>query len=309
MNKQLGMEKAADSLVNPSSREDSVTWKDYVQITKPRIIQSNLIAAFGGFWVASKWDIDWLLLIQVLIGCTLVMASACVFNNYLDRELDTKMDRTRERPTATGKLKPSHVLVYGSILGLIGLAVLLLINLWSAILGIVGMFVYVVVYTLWLKRTSTWSTSMGGVSGAMPPMIGYVAVTGEVDMGAWLLFAFLFLWQPPHFWALGIRRKEEYRAAGFPLLPVVKGVKRTKLQMIPYVVLLIVFPILMYTYKYTGMIFLVAGVLLALVWLIICFQGFTAKNDEAWSKKAFMFSVNYLMIMFLIMILDTATKA
>ncbi|MFC5987453.1 heme o synthase [Marinicrinis lubricantis] len=303
------MEKAADSLVNPSSREDSVTWKDYVQITKPRIIQSNLIAAFGGFWVASKWDIDWLLLIQVLIGCTLVMASACVFNNYLDRELDTKMDRTRERPTATGKLKPSHVLVYGSILGLIGLAVLLLINLWSAILGIVGMFVYVVVYTLWLKRTSTWSTSMGGVSGAMPPMIGYVAVTGEVDMGAWLLFAFLFLWQPPHFWALGIRRKEEYRAAGFPLLPVVKGVKRTKLQMIPYVVLLIVFPILMYTYKYTGMIFLVAGVLLALVWLIICFQGFTAKNDEAWSKKAFMFSVNYLMIMFLIMILDTATKA
>src|SRR5690606_9760353 len=125
----------------------------------------------------------------------------------------------------------------------------------------------VVIYTIWLKRTSTWSTSVGGISGAMPPVIGYVAVSGEMDLGAWLLFAMLFLWQPPHFWALGIRRKEEYRAAGYPLLPVVKGTLRTKIQMIPYVVLLVASTVLLFVYDYVGWIFLIVSGALGLIWL------------------------------------------
>lgn len=167
------------------------------------------------------------------------------------------------------------------------------------------MFVYVVVYTLWLKRSSTWSTSVGAISGAMPPVIGYVAVTGSVDMAAVLLFALLFLWQPPHFWALGIRRVEEYRAAGFPLLPVVKGIKRTKYQMIPYLVLLIPIPILMYAYGYAGIFFLVIGLLLAIWWLYAALQGFRAKDDEAWSKKVFIISINYLTLSLIVLILNT----
>lgn len=243
---------------------------------------------------------------MTLLGTVLVMASACVFNNYFDRELDMKMERTRDRSLPTGRLTPKVVLWYAIILGVVGLATLFGFSGWMAgVFGLVGMLVYVVVYTLWLKRTSTWSTSVGAISGAMPPVIGYVAVTGTVDMGAILLFALLFLWQPPHFWALGIRRVEEYRAAGFPLLPVVKGIKRTKIQMIPYLVLLIPLPILMYTYGYAGKFFLVIGLLLSIGWLYTAIKGFWAKDDEVWSKKVFMFSINYLTLSLIVLILNT----
>ncbi|MFD2613750.1 heme o synthase [Paenibacillus gansuensis] len=281
-------------------------WKDYIQLTKPRILMSNLIAAFGGFWLASKWDIQWNLLLYTLIGTTLVMASSCVFNNYLDRELDTKMARTSNRPLATGRINPSSVFMYGTVLGIIGLAVLfLLVNTLAGFLGIIGMIVYVGIYTAWLKRTSTLSTAIGGLSGAMPPVIGYCAVSETMDIGAWLLIAILFLWQPPHFWALGIYRKEEYRAAGFPLLPVVKGVHRTKVQMIPYLVLLIAANVAMYLYNYVGWIYLTVTTLLGIYWLVSALSGFKAKDDDLWARKNFKLSVNFLMILFLVMIVDT----
>jgi protoheme IX farnesyltransferase len=283
--------------------------KDLVALTKPRIIRLNLIAAFGGFWVASKWDwetiFSWSLL-WMLLGSALTMASACVFNNYLDRELDMKMERTRDRALPQNRMTPRFVLMYGIVLGAIGLIVLFaLVNVLSGWLGLLGMFVYVVIYTMWLKRSSTWSTSIGGVSGAMPPVIGYCAVTNTVDEGAWILFALLFLWQPAHFWSLAIRRKEEYRAAGFPLLPVVKGVTRTKWQMLPYILLLIPASVLMYYYDYAGIYFLILSVGIAVVWFIHAVSGLRAKDDEKWAKADFMISINYLMIMFLTMILNT----
>ena len=155
----------------------------------------NLIAAFAGFWLASRWDIQFGLMIMTLLGTVLVMASSCVFNNYFDRELDMKMERTRNRSLPTGRLTPKVVLWYAIILGIVGLAMLFLFSgVLAGIFGAIGMFVYVVVYTLWLKRSSTWSTSVGAISGAMPPVIGYVAVTGSVDMVA-VLFALLFLWR------------------------------------------------------------------------------------------------------------------
>ncbi|RKP56123.1 protoheme IX farnesyltransferase [Cohnella endophytica] len=281
--------------------------KDLVALTKPRIIRLNLIAAFGGYWVASKWDhiFSWTLL-WMLVGSALTMASSCVFNNYLDRELDMKMARTRDRALPQNRMTPGFVLGYGIILGITGLVVLFaLVNPLSGWLGLLGMFVYVVVYTMWLKRSSTWSTSIGGISGAMPPVIGYCAVTNNVDAGAWILFALLFLWQPAHFWSLAIRRKEEYRAAGFPLLPVVKGVTRTKWQMLPYIVLLIPASVLMYSYGYVGIYFLILSVGIAVVWFVHAISGLRAKDDEKWAKADFMISINYLMIMFLAMILDT----
>jgi heme o synthase len=281
-------------------------FKDLVALTKPRIIRLNLIAAFGGFWVASKWDIDWMLLVWMLIGSTLTMASSTVFNNYLDRDFDTKMERTKGRALPQGRMSPNYVLLYAILLGIVGLAVLfLLVNTRAGLLGILGMFVYVVVYTMWLKRHSTWSTSIGGVSGAVPPVIGYVAVTNEVDAGAWLLFAILFLWQPPHFWSLAIRRKEEYRAAGFPLLPVVKGVTRTKWQMLPYILFLIPATIFMYTLDYVGIYFLIICLALEIAWLIHALTGLRAANDDKWAKIDFLFSVNFLMIFFILMIINT----
>lgn len=310
MENQLRVQAPSDSAPvssKPSSQE-TASWRDYIAITKPGILRSNLIATFAGYWVASGWQVQYGRLILVLLGTMLVMASACVFNNYFDREMDMKMERTRERGLPTGRMKPQNVLVYAALLGIAGLAVLFgFAGLLAGLFGIVGMFVYVVVYTLWLKRTSTWSTSVGAISGAMPPVIGYVAVTGTVDAGAWLLFALLFLWQPPHFWALGIRRKEEYRAAGFPLLPVVKGVRRTKLQMIPYVLLLLPVSVLFYTYDYAGIFFLIASSVLSVLWLGLTLKGLRVKeeNDEAWAKQNFLFSINYLTVSLIVLVLNT----
>jgi protoheme IX farnesyltransferase len=284
----------------------SVTLRDYITLAKPGIIMSNLITAFGGFWLASSGNIDLWLMIYALLGITLVMASGCVLNNYLDRELDQKMERTSSRPTATGKISPSHVLVYGTILGVVGTLVLaLLVNVLSALLGIIGLFVYVWVYTVWLKRTSTWSTSIGGISGAMPPVIGYCAVSNVIDPGAWILFLILFLWQPPHFWALAIRRKEEYRAAGFPLLPVVRGVFPTKVHMIRYTIMLLPISLLLYLYGYVGHYYVWAATILGMIWIVMCVRGFTTKDDDIWAKKTFLYSINYLTILMVVMVLDT----
>lgn len=292
--------------VRPTPPGKTATWKDFIALTKPGILRSNLIAAFAGFWVASGWHLQYGKLILMLLGTVLVMASSCVFNNYFDRDLDMKMARTQNRVLPTGKMSPKTVLWYAIILGILGLSVLFIGNgLLAGLFGVIGMLVYVVVYTLWLKRSSTWSTSVGAISGAMPPVIGYVAAAGKVDLGAVLLFAMLFLWQPPHFWALGIRRVEEYRAAGFPLLPVVKGIPRTKLQMIPYLVLLLPIPILMYVYDYTGMWFLIIGELLSVSWLLMALKGFRSQENDAWAKRVFLFSINYLTVSMIVMILDT----
>ncbi len=280
--------------------------KDFIALTKPRLLRLNVFAALGGFLVASKWDINVPLLIWMLIGSTLTIASATVINNFWDRELDQKMERTKDRALPTGRMQPGTVLAYGIILGLAGLVVLFaIVSPLAGWLGFLGWFVYIVIYTMWLKRTSTWSTSVGGISGAMPPVIGYCAVTQEIDAGAWILFALMFLWQPAHFWSLAIRRVEEYREAGFPLLPVVKGIKRTKLQMIPYIALLIPTGILFYMYGYVGIYFLIISVIGGVVWLIHTLRGPSAPDTEKWAKTNFLISVNYLMVVFLVMILDT----
>lgn len=287
----------------------SATWRDFVNLAKPGIIFSNLITAFGGFWIAAKWDVDWKLLIYTMLGAALVMASSCVLNNYIDRDRDMKMERTRKRVLPSGKLKPSVVLGYGIILGVIGLSVLgLLVNTLAALFGVLGLFVYVWVYTVWLKRTSVWSTTIGGIAGAVPPVIGYTAVAEQVDMGALLLFLILFLWQSPHFWALGIRRVEEYRAAGYPLLPVVKGIYQTKVSMMRYVVPLVPVSMLLYLYNYVGYFYLIASAVLGLIWVGMCLSGFRAQDNEKWAKKVFMYSINYLTLLFLVMVIDTVGK-
>jgi protoheme IX farnesyltransferase len=297
-----GAEQEATAALGP------VTWRDFVQLAKPGIIFSNLITTFGGFWIAVQWNFDmdtWYNMIYALLGTALVMASGCVLNNFLDRDMDTKMARTKKRALPTGKMKPQVVLWYGVSLGIVGTIVLRMLNPLSAELGLIGIFVYVLIYTAWFKRTSVWSTFVGAVSGAVPPVIGYCAVTGQLDLNAGILFAILFLWQPPHFWALGIRRMEEYRAAGFPLLPVVRGSYVTKISMIRYVVLLVPVSTMLYINGAVGMIYLIAAVVLGFIWIWMCVAGFRAKDEEAWAKKTFIFSINYLTLLFIIMVIDT----
>lgn len=286
-----------------------LSWKDFIYIMKPGILFDNIITTFGGFWLASRGDINWLLLLFTMLGTTLVVASGCVLNNYLDRDLDSKMERTRKRALPSGRMSPRFVAIYGSILGIVGLAVLtVLANPLAATFGLIGLFVYVGIYTYWLKRTSVWNTVIGAISGSMPPVIGYVAVSETVDMGAIILFAILFLWQPPHFWALAIRRKKDYSDAGFKMLPSVRGNFQTKISMVRYVVPLVPASLLLYLYGYVGEIYLYVATVLGLVWAVMCVMGFKAKTEEEedrWAKRFFIYSINYLTILFLVMIIDT----
>jgi len=307
MEKTIPYDTTADSPEQSPSAVARASWKDYLVLAKPRMIATNLITAFGGFWVASKWDVDWLVLLYMLAGSALVMGSGCVFNNVLDREHDTMMERTKKRAIPMGLIPLRAAIAYGALLGIFGLAILyVLVNPLTALLGMIGHVAYVIVYTYWLKPTSTWSTSVGGIAGAVPPVIGYCAVDGVVDAGAVLLFGLLFFWQPPHFWALGIRKREEYRKAGYPLLPVVKGVLRTKWQMIPYLLALYPTTVLLYTMNYVGLLFLIGGLTLLTLWTWQCVSGFFAKDDNVWAMRAFKQSLYYLTIVFLLMIADTS---
>lgn len=298
---------ASETAAGSVSRK--LTWKDFIYIMKPGILFDNMITTFGGFWLASRGDINWLLLLYTMLGTTLVVAAGCVLNNYLDRDLDAKMDRTRRRALPSGRMSPRFVATYGTILGIAGLSLLtFLANPLAATMGLIGLFVYVWIYTYWLKRTSVWNTVIGAISGSMPPVIGYVAVVNTLDMGAWILFAILFLWQPPHFWALAIRRKKEYRDAGFQMLPSVRGNYQTKISMVRYVVPLVPASLLLYLYGYVGEIYLYVATALGLFWAVMCVMGFMAKTEEEedrWAKRFFIFSINYLTILFLVMIIDT----
>lgn len=283
--------------------------RDWVELTKPRILQLNLFAAFGGYWLAAKWSVHAGTLLWMLLGTTLTMASACVMNNIWDYRLDRKMTRTKTRPLATGRLSLKSAWLYAIVLGLAGESVLFWkVNTLCGWLGLTGIVVYVLIYTMWLKRTSTWSTAIGGVSGAMPPVIGYCSFTNELDMGAVLLFALLFLWQPAHFWSLAIRRVEEYRAAGYPLLPVQKGIRRTQHQMIPYVLLLVPTVLLLYWLNYAGVVFLCVALAASAAWGWHTLRGTSAGSTDRWARTNFLFSVNYLMIVFIIMIVDTTGR-
>lgn len=302
-------ENAATAAQQVPAEHRKATWRDFYQLAKPGILFSNSMTAFGGFWVASGQTggrIDLLLMLWTLLGTALVMASGCVLNNYLDRNYDVLMPSKKKRATVTGLIAPRVVMWYGIVLGVIGLNVLyFLANALAALLGVVGLLVYVWIYTAWLKRTSVYSTSIGGISGAIPPMIGFTAVSGELAAGAWILFLIMFLWQPPHFWALGIRRKEEYRAAGYPLLPVVQGNHPTKLAMMRYTIMLVPGSLLLYLYGYVGEIYLVAATVLGMAWVFMTLRGFRVQDDEAWAKKMFVYSINYLMLLFLVMVIDT----
>jgi len=281
-------------------------WKDYVNLAKPRMVMENIFTALGGFWVASRWSIDWPLLLWMLVGSGLVMGSACVFNNVLDRERDMKMERTRRRAIPSGLISPAAALAYGTALGAAGTAVLYFFcGPLPALFGLIGHIVYVWVYTYWLKPTSPWSTSVGGIAGAMPPLIGYTAVTGAVDLGAALLFALLFLWQPPHFWVLGIWKRKEYAEAGFKMLPVVRGVRRTKWQMVPYLLAMFPVTILLYAYGYLGAVFLAGGLALLALWTAECVRGFWASDEGAWAKRSFKYSIYYLTLISVLMVVDT----
>lgn len=288
------------------------TWRDYVTVTKLGITMGNMIAVFAGYWLGTRAflkahpaaSFDVVTMILAMVGTALVIMAGTSLNNYIDRDLDQQMERTRQRPTARGVLTPKKVLIFGLALAAIGTAALLFVNVLTAVLGLIGLFFYVVVYTMWLKRTSSLSTVIGGVSGAIPPIMGYAAAAGTLDANAWAIFAFMFLWQPPHFLALAMRRVEDYRAAGIPLLPVLYGFDVTKRQSLRYVAAMVPVTFILYGLGTVGLGYLITAVVLGIGYLYISVEAFYAKDDIQWATKSFRYSLLYMTTLFVMMILS-----
>lgn len=274
--------------------------KAYYLLTKPGILIGNIITAIGGFFLVSKGDINPWLLFATLLGLACVMASGCVFNNYLDRVADEKMERTKDRALAKGEISIRSALVFAVMLGLAGAFVLSVsTNLLTLSIALGGFFVYVVLYTIWKYKT-THATLIGSIAGAAPPVVGYCAVSNCFDTGAFLLFLVLVLWQMPHFFSIAIFRQEEYAAASIPVLPIKRGMHATKVQMVLYIVAFMGACALLTFFGYVGYLFLAMALVLGAAWLYLCVQGFKSSNDKLWARKMFRFSlvvITFLSIM------------
>ena len=230
-------------------------------------------------------------LVSVLIGTALVIASACVFNNYIDRCIDAKMDRTKRRALVSGRISTISALSYASLLGIVGLAVLVSGTNWLTVgLGLLAFFVYVVVYGI-AKRRTVHSTVIGSIAGAIPPVAGYTAMSNRLDGGAVLLFLILVCWQMPHFYAIAMYRYKDYKAAGLPILTVKKGMRAAKLQILFYVVAFGISASLLTIFGYTGYIYLLVILGLSLNWLRLGLAGLKTKDDEKWARKMFFYSL------------------
>ncbi|EXD36329.1 MULTISPECIES: heme o synthase [Acinetobacter] len=266
--------------------------KKYLFLTKPGILFGNFITTLGGFFLAAQGLVDFLLLILTLLGTTLVVASGCVINNVIDQDIDHKMQRTQNRALVKKTISPSVALVYASVLGVIGFSILWFgVNPYSFLFAVIGFVVYVGFYSLWSKRTTIHQTVIGSISGASPPVIGYVAVTNEFDVAALLIFLAYGLWQMPHSWAIAIYRFDDYKNAGIPILPVARSIFRTKVECVIYIVLFAAVLNGLYCFGYTNVFFLITFNALTAYWLYLSLIGFKAENDQIWAKRFFLYSV------------------
>ena len=266
--------------------------KQYLQVTKPGIIFGNLISVVGGFLLASKGDIDYPLFIATLLGVSLVVASGCVFNNYIDRDIDSVMERTKNRPLVRGLIDPKISLVYASVLGIAGMVLLLVAaNVVAMLIAVVGFVVYVGVYSLYMKRKSVYGTLVGSLSGAAPPVIGYCAVTGQFDTGALILLLIFSLWQMPHSYAIAIFRFKDYQAANIPVLPVIKGISVAKNHIILYIIAFMFATLMLAISGYAGYKYLIVAAAVSVWWLGMALSGYKTNNDRVWARKLFVFSI------------------
>ena len=279
--------------------------KQYLQVTKPGIIFGNLISVVGGFLLAAKGNIDFPLFLATLVGVSLVVASGCVFNNFIDRDIDKIMERTKNRVLVKGLIPPKTTLVYATILGIVGFALLYIganpLAMWLAVMGFV---IYVGVYSLYMKRNSVYGTLIGSLSGAAPPVIGYCAVSGQFDTGALILLLIFSLWQMPHSYAIAIFRFKDYQAAGIPVLPVVKGISVAKHHITVYILAFMIATLMLTLSGYAGYKYLIVAGAVSVWWLGMALKGYKAENDVVWARKLFGFSIVTIMSLSFMMSVD-----
>ena len=269
--------------------------KTYYMLTKPGIIMGNVITTAAGFALASRGHFDIFLFVTTMVGLCFVIASAGVFNNYTDREADAKMKRTKNRALAQGTINTNYALLFGGLLVGIGCTILFLYtNVLTTSVALLGFFVYLVLYAF-SKYRSFYGTLVGSVAGAIPPVVGYTAVSDRFDLGAFLIFMIVVLWQMPHFFSIAIYRYDDYKAASIPVLPVAKGMYTTKIQIVWYILAFILTSCLLTFLGYTGYVYLSAAIILGAAWLALSFVGFKVKNDKKWARQMFVLSLVVIM--------------
>lgn len=262
----------------------------FFSVTKPGIIFGNMVSVCGGFFLASAHSFNFLLLLHTVFGMALVIASACVFNNVIDQDIDALMARTQRRALVVGLISEKTAVVYGILLGLLGFLALGFFTNWlSTLIAFVGYFFYVVVYSLYFKRQSALSTLLGGVAGAVPPVVGYSAVTHQLDLAAVLLFLILLFWQMPHFYAISIYRLEDFSKASLPILPLRQSVRFTKISALVYTALFLIAALMPAIFHYSGIFYGAVALLLGGSWL--CIGIFYFNRTEIWARKMFLFSI------------------
>ena len=294
-----------------SHNSSRVTFKELQQIIKMGLVQGNLIPAFAGSWLAIVLANHSFLssipqILMMLVGSTLIMGGACALNNYYDQDIDSIMPSKQQRPSVNGKISNRNLLLLSFGMMLVGEALLFALNIPSGVIGLLGIVGYVSFYSIWSKRHTVWNTVIGSFPGAVPPLIGWTAIESNISIIAVALFLVIFCWQPVHFYALAIKRKDEYSLANIPMLPSVKGFKRTRVSMFIWLILLLPLPLLL---SDLGTTFIVLATLLNLGWLYLGLTSFKKDSDQTkWATKMFIYSLNYLVVFFVLVVVVSLIK-
>jgi protoheme IX farnesyltransferase len=279
-------------------------WRDYLTLTKPRVVALIVLTSIVGTLLSVPGWPPLVPLVLGNLGIGLAASSAAAINHVLDRRIDARMARTRRRPLPSGQLQPVNAMIFAAVLGVASMLVLgLWVNLLTAVLTFASLIGYAIVYTVWLKRATPQNIVIGGAAGAAPPVLGWAAVTNTIDPHALLLFLIIFAWTPPHFWALAIARRNDYAKVDIPMLPVTHGVEFTRLHVLLYTLILILVTLLPYLTGMSGLLYLLAAVLLnaRFLWHAIVLK--LSRRDEL-PMRVFKFSISYLMWLFLALLAD-----
>ena len=281
--------------------------QSYYQLTKPRIIPLLLITTAGSMWIASSGEVDPLLLLATLAGGTFAAASAQVINCVYDRDIDYDMERTRHRPMPSGRIQGRDAIIFAIALAIISFTLLTVCaNLLAAILAMSGIVFYVLIYTHWLKRHSTQNIVIGGAAGAIPALVGWAAVTGSLSLTAWLIFAIVFVWTPPHFWSLALMIKDDYAKVGVPMLPVVVGSEPTVKQIWWYTLITVAASLLLvYPLHASGIAYACIALGLGGVFIYKAWQLLNNPEDRTLARGMFLYSISYMMLLCLTMVIDS----
>src|SRR5271169_842112 len=290
-----------DSLITALSQPG---WRDFLELTKPRVSLLIVFTAIVGMVLASPGMVPLPALIFGTLGIALASGSAAAFNHVLDRRIDEQMARTRRRPLPTGHLQMRQAVVFAALLGIASMLILwLLVNGLTAALTFCSLIGYAMIYTMWLKRATPQNIVIGGAAGAAPPVLGWAAVSNTVDPHALLLFLIIFTWTPPHFWALAIARREEYAKVGIPMLPVTHGIPYTRLQIVLYTILLVLSTLLPYLSGMSGLIYLGAALVLNAVFLRHAWTLWRRPRADL-PMRTFRWSITYLALLFGALLVD-----